>query len=303
MKATEARLDEIRRTAATLPAATSTYYELPLLKAPVWTWEVPTYFFIGGAAGAAAVIGFAARITGADEKLVRDARWIAAIGANLSTPLLIADLGRPARFLYMLRIFKPQSPMSVGAWIVAAFGGAATGAVLVPTKLLKDVAAFASAATGLGMATYTGVLLGATAIPVWAEHVRLLPIHFGASALGSAASLLELRGNDAPALRALAIGAAAVETATGFVIEDTRDRAAEPLRIGTTGSVARLGGTLAGPVALGLRLLGRRSKKMNRLAAVAALAGSLLTRFEWVEAGRESARKSAAALAPGTGKL
>src|SRR5215213_2942176 len=98
------------------------YYDLPLLKPPVWTWEVPTYFFIGGAAGAAAVLAVAAQIANADEKLVRDARWIAAIGANLSTPLLIADLGRPERFLNMLRVFKLHSPMSVGAWTVAVVG-------------------------------------------------------------------------------------------------------------------------------------------------------------------------------------
>ncbi|HET7435820.1 MAG TPA: NrfD/PsrC family molybdoenzyme membrane anchor subunit [Thermoanaerobaculia bacterium] len=295
MKATEARLDEIRRTAAALPASApkDSYYDLPLLKAPVWTWEIPTYFFIGGAAGAAAVIGAAARMTGANEKLVRDARWIAAIGANLSTPLLIADLGRPERFLYMLRIFKPQSPMSVGAWIVAAFGGASTAALFVPTKTLKDLAAFASAATGLGMATYTGVLLGATAIPVWAEHVATLPIHFGASALGSAASLLQLRGHDTRAIRSLALGAAVVETATSIAME-RRDHAADDATKRTT----RLGGILAGPVPLALRLLGGRSKTMRRMAAVSALAGSLITRFEWVAAGKESARNAAAALAP-----
>src|SRR5688572_32381689 len=104
------------------------YYDLPLLKKPVWTWEVPTYFFVGGAAGAAAVLAVAAQIAADNEKVVRDARWIAAIGAAVSGPLLIADLGRPERFLNMLRVFKPQSPMSVGAWTVAVFGAATTAA-------------------------------------------------------------------------------------------------------------------------------------------------------------------------------
>lgn len=278
----------------------TTYHGLPLLKGPVWTWEVPAYFFVGGAAGAAAVLGAAAQVTGADEELVRDARWIAAIGINLSTPLLIADLGRPDRFLNMLRVFKLQSPMSVGAWTVAAFGGAASAAAFadlvrrktdLPVKVLGDASAALSAATGLVMSTYTGVLLGATAIPVWKEHVHLLPVHFGASALGSAVSLLELRGHRHPALNALGLGATIFETATGVALEGRNDRESEPLRHGPTGRLTRLGGVLSGPVPLALRLLGAR-----RAAAISTLAGSLITRFAWVEAGRASARDAGVSL-------
>ena len=145
----------------------TSYYDLPLLKPPVWTWEVPTYFFVGGAAGAAAVLGIAAQLSGADGKLVRDARWIAAIGAAVSAPLLISDLGRPERFLNMLRVFKPQSPMSVGAWTVAVFGGASTAALFMPAKSLRDASAAVAALSGLVLSTYTGVLLGVSAIPVW----------------------------------------------------------------------------------------------------------------------------------------
>ena len=88
----------------------SSYYTLPTLKPPVWTWEVPTYFFVGGVAGAAAVVGAVARMTGGSPALVRDARWIAAVGGAASPGLLISDLGRPERFLNMLRVFKVQSP-------------------------------------------------------------------------------------------------------------------------------------------------------------------------------------------------
>lgn len=253
------------------PGSTPSYYGLPLLKPPVWTWEVPVYFFIGGAAGAAAVLGAAAQIAGADEALVRDARWIAAIGANLSTPLLIADLGRPARFLNMLRVFKVQSPMSVGAWTVAIFGGTSTAAVFMPVKPLRDLLAGLSAFAGLGMATYTGVLLGATANPLWKEHVRMLPMHFGMSAVGSAVSLLELRGHRDPALNALGIGASLFETAADIAIEEKTH-------------LLHLAGALAGPVPFVLRLFGKR-----KAAAVATLLGSLVTRFAWVEAGKKSA--------------
>ncbi|HEY1273107.1 MAG TPA: NrfD/PsrC family molybdoenzyme membrane anchor subunit, partial [Terriglobales bacterium] len=107
----EVKVTGIRPQGAPFPRASAEtgYYGIPLLKEPQWTKEVPLYFFVGGAAGAAAVMGAIANYTGADPKLVRDARWIAAAGAIISPALLIADLGRPERFLAMLRVFKPQS--------------------------------------------------------------------------------------------------------------------------------------------------------------------------------------------------
>ena len=255
----------------------SNYDDIPLLKKPVWTWEVPLYFFVGGAAGAAAVIGVAADLSGADRALVRDARRVAAAGAVLSGPLLVADLGRPERFLNMLRVFKPQSPMSVGAWTLSAFGGASTFAVIGPLKRLASVA---SAATGLVMATYTGVLIGATAIPVWKKQVSVLPIHFGASALASAASLLELLGHDEKALTELAGAAAAIETGIGLRIEAQ----------GGTDLTTRIGGMFSGPLPLILRLIGTRNAR--QAAAASALLGSVITRIAWIEAGKKSAELS-----------
>ncbi|HYI11363.1 MAG TPA: NrfD/PsrC family molybdoenzyme membrane anchor subunit [Thermoanaerobaculia bacterium] len=255
-----------------------TYYDLPLLKPPVWTCEIPAYFFVGGAAGAAAMLGAAAQLTGDNEKLVSDARWIALIGAGLSGPLLISDLGRPERFLNMLRVFKPQSPMSVGVWTLVVFSGATAGAVLLPWKPLKNLAGLAAAATGLGMATYTGVLLGVSAIPVWKEHADFLPIHFGASALGSAVSLLELRGHKRTALNQLALGASLFESAADHAVE-------------ADSTLLRIAGALSGPVPFFLRLFGKR-----KAAAAATLLGSLATRFAWVEAGKQSANDADVAL-------
>jgi hypothetical protein len=292
--------------AATASAATG-YYGRPLLKAPTWTWEVPLYFFIGGAAGAAAVVGATARaVAGNDEReLVRDARWVAALGGALSAPLLVSDLGRPERFLNMLRVWKPQSPMSMGAWTLTAFGSSAGAAafaelverragsggsrlgerVAMPVRIVADAAGMLAAATGLAMTTYTGVLVGATAIPAWNRSVSVLPVHFAASGLGAAVSLLELLGHDHPALNRLGLAAALVEIATGLVHELDPDPAHAPLKEGSSGTLVRAGGVLSGPVPLLLRLLGRR-----KAAAVAALAGSLVTRYGWVAAGRESAR-------------
>jgi hypothetical protein len=287
------------------------YYGLPMLKAPVWTWEVPAYFFVGGTSGAAAVIGAVARQAGGTAALVRDARWIAAVGGVASAPLLISDLGRPERFLNMLRVFKLRSPMSVGAWTLVAFSNSAGAAACadlitrvsrgrIPVTIVADAAAVMSAATGLVLSTYTGVLIGATAVPVWSSNVQLLPIHFGASGLGSAAALLELLGHRSRALNRIAIGAALIETAIGLAIETRDDPREAPLTRGRSGLITRLGGVLSGPVPLALRVLGR-SPNARRLAAASTLAGSMLTRLGWIEAGRDSSRTPAGRLPSGDG--
>jgi hypothetical protein len=309
----EKRLDELREQAALgrldaqgiRPSGspfpeTPSYYGLPIVKPPVWTWEVPLYFFVGGAAGASSVIALTAQLTGASNALVRDARWIAAIGAAASGPLLILDLGRPERFLNMLRVFKPQSAMSVGAWTLTVFGTATAGAVIAwdraetrragrPRSQAGDAAAFVAALSGLVMATYTGVLIGATAIPAWSKHARTLPIHFGASALASASALLTLRGHDDAALNTLGLVAAAFEMYTGIEIESDRTIDSEPLRHGLTGITTRIGGFFSGPLPLALRILGISSRRARRAAAASALLGSLITRIAWVEAGKASA--------------
>ena len=315
---TEARLEELRLEAqragrvagtgvrppgAPFPVATpeTGYYGLPPLKAPTWTWEVPVYFFLGGAAGASAVIAAAARASGAPRRLVSQARWVAAAGAALSPPLLIADLGRPERFLNMLRVFKPQSAMSMGAWTLVAFSTAAGAAAFadaldralggsVPVRVVADAAGTLAAATGVVMATYTGVLVGATAIPAWSENATRLPIHFAASGLASAVGILQLLGADHPALNRLGIGAAAVETAIGWELERRARRSLDPLKVGMSGAIVRAGGVLSGPVTLLLRALGGKRRRWRSAAAWSALAGSLLTRIGWVAAGYDSSR-------------
>ena len=101
------------------------YYGQPVVKPPVWTWEIPLYFFLGGTAGMSAVIASGALIFHHVD-LARAAMWVAAIaGAVLSPILLIMDLGRPRLFLNMLRVFKHRSAMSMGAWILSLFGSCA----------------------------------------------------------------------------------------------------------------------------------------------------------------------------------
>src|SRR5581483_1162735 len=184
--------------------------------------------------------------------------------------------------------FKVQSPMSVGAWTLTAFSTFSAAALFaqeigkrtdLPVRIVGDAAAILSAATGLVMSTYTGVLVGATSIPAWSKHASMLPLHFGASALASAVSFLELLGHDEEALNALGFAAAAWETWVGASIELRGGTESRPLRNGATGITTRIGGFFSGPVPLLLRIAGFRSRRFRTAAAASSLLGSLITRF------------------------
>jgi formate-dependent nitrite reductase membrane component NrfD len=304
----------IRPAGAPIPNASAErgYYGLPALKAPPWRAEIPAYLFAGGAAGAAAVIGCAAGLlTPSDRQLIRDARWLAAIGGAISPALLVKDLGIPSRFLNMLRVFKVQSPMSVGSWTLVAFSSSAGAAAFAhlfahrggSLRFVENAAGLMSALFGLGLATYTGVLIGATAIPAWYENVKILPIHFAASGLGAGVSMLELKGHASNrALTMLGIASALTETAIGVSLEANKKRALAPLKTGKSGWITRLGGVLSGPLPLILRLMAgssttERSIRLRRVAAASMVAGSLLTRQAWVQAGRVSAKDPTVPLA------
>lgn len=298
----------IRPTGSPIPLASEEtgYYGLPLLKEPQWQWEIPLYFFTGGAAGASAVIGAMADWVGDDYRLAKDARWLALAGVGVSSALLIADLGRPARFLNMLRVFKPQSPMSVGAWILAAFGSMATASAFakavqerwnaLPVKIVANLAQAGAVAFAMPFHNYTGVLIGATVIPAWNKNIQTLPIHFGMSGAQAACSLLELAGHDdSRALNYIGLLSAAWETYEGVHLETRRERELTPLKKGLSGVITRAGGVLSGPLALGLRTAAvfdrtDRSRRLRKWAAIAGIAGSLLTRYGWMEAGKASAR-------------
>ena len=113
--------------------ARTTYYEQPVLKEPVWIWAVPAYFYAGGVAGAAAVTGAAIQVAGRGSMrdLMKKCRVVAAAGTAVGTGLLIYDLGRPARFLNMLRVFRPTSVLNMGSWILGAATSSSAGALLL----------------------------------------------------------------------------------------------------------------------------------------------------------------------------
>ena len=305
-KATEKRLDEIREAALRAgPAQASaqageSYYGLPLLKAPVWSWPIPLYFFLGGISGVSACIGFVAQLFHSDPALVRVCLWIGLIGASICPMLLIADLGRPARFLNMLRVFKLQSAMSMGAWILVVFSNFAFLAVLCFELVLRGftnpllisvlwLLEAAAAITGLLLASYTGVLIGATAIPVWSQNRELLPAHFLSSGLGGSTAILELTGFLIPATQILGFVASGTETLIEIVLEVRQRPVDAPLHHGRSGKTLRIAGFLEGPAALLLRAFWGTSHMGRYAAAVCFLLGSVLSRYAWIWAGRASA--------------
>jgi formate-dependent nitrite reductase membrane component NrfD len=274
---------------------TESYYGRPILKEPVWKPEIPLYLFSGGLAGASSVLSLAARAAG-NERLAKTSLHVALAAEVASPALLVSDLGRPERFLNMLRVFKVTSPMNVGSWILAASGGAtATAAAceaLGVLPRLKLVAEGASALFGAPLATYTATLLSDTAIPVWHEARRELPFVFGASAAataGAAATLLLPPAEAGPARR-LAVGGAVAENVAMAVMEARLGFIGEPYRKGRAGALnwAARAATLGGAWLLSRR--GRRSRGAAATGSALLLGGELALRWSVFDAGFQSAR-------------
>ncbi|HTP22792.1 MAG TPA: NrfD/PsrC family molybdoenzyme membrane anchor subunit [Solirubrobacteraceae bacterium] len=272
----------------------------PFIHAPLWGWEVATYFWLGGTASGSAFVALACDAAG-DHRSAAIARKVA-LGAVAPAPaLLIADLGRPERFLNMTRIFKTRSPMNTGAWCLVAFSG--SGALAVGCDLIgrpKPGRAFGALTAALGtyLGSYTGVLLACTSVPLWSGSRTILGPAFvaTATATGAAATRLVLVASGLPhghptrrALGAIETASMLTELSISALGERRLGDAAEPLGRGRPGLCFRTAKSL---VALGisLRLLARRTgSREHELASFVYLAAGLLFRFAWVYAGQDSA--------------
>jgi formate-dependent nitrite reductase membrane component NrfD len=270
------------------------YYGRPVVKPPVWTPEVPWYFFTGGLTGAAATLALGAEWRG-NERLAWSARIVAMIGGSVSPVLLIADLGRPARFLNMMRVFRPTSPMSVGSWLLAVAGAsngiAAAWKVFGLFEPISTPARVAAGMTGPPMTTYTAALLSNTAIPVWQEARRELPFVFAGSAAvsaGAAVAALTPVADAGPARHLTALGAGAEVIAAGLM-QRRLGPLARPYHEGDALRYRRLarGLTAAGTILVALG--GRRSRTAAVAGAGLAMAGSAARRWSVFKAGVASA--------------
>ncbi|MFJ4437890.1 NrfD/PsrC family molybdoenzyme membrane anchor subunit [Streptomyces sp. NPDC088923] len=282
----------------------TSYYGRPILKRPSWAAsDIAGYFFLGGLAGAGSVLAAGAHLTG--RHTTASALKLSSLGAiGLSAAALVHDLGRPARFVNMLRVLKPTSPMSVGSWLLSGYGGCAGLAALTDVagraprlrpfatrgavRSLGTAATLGAALTGSAVATYTAVLAADTAVPAWHGVHRELPYLFAASATAAASGAALVLGpprEHGPARCAAALAAAGdvlasrrAERALGEPVAATwrEGRAGTLLRTARALTVAGAAAALAGP------RLGRRG---TALGGLALLAGSACTRFGVFAAG------------------
>jgi formate-dependent nitrite reductase membrane component NrfD len=270
------------------------YYGRPVLKEPVWKQEIPWYLFTGGLGGASAVLSTVARISGND-RLARRSIYIGAASDAVSPLLLIADLGRPERFLNMLRVFKVTSPMSVGSWILAVSSSASSLSAFLHAirrfHRISDTARAVAAGSGAPLAVYTGTLFADTAIPVWHEARHELPFLFGSSAAASAgaAAAIAVHPAEAAPARRLAIGGALVENALMVAMERRLGMVGEPYKQDEAGRYAKLAKACTLGGAGLLALAGRRSRLASIAGGALVLGGEAALRWSVFKAGFQSA--------------
>lgn len=278
-----------------------TYYDRPAIKPPVWIWTVPVYFFVGGVAGTAMTMGLAAQLAGGPElrRFDERCRWIGAIGGGIGSALLIADLGRKARFLAMLRVLRPSSPMSIGSWVLALATPLSAGSALL--TMTSGVLWYVGYASGVGagvlgmpLATYTAVLLTNSAVPVWLATRRTLPLLFAASSAAGLASVFDLMPLDEKErviARRFGIVGRVAELVAGEAVE--RDacsipRVGLPLREGASGALWKAAKVLTA-ASLVLTLVPGNRNFCRKAAGVCGVLGGLAVRFAIFHAGKASA--------------
>ncbi len=287
--------------------STPTYYDRPLLKAPHWEWNVVTYLFLGGIMGGLGLIQVLADGKKPEEKQLKRTAHISSFAlAAINPGILITHLGKPERFLNMLRIVKFKSPMSLGVWGLVFYSGAAGANVIGFTPALMQPAQMLLGAFTAG---YTGVLLSATANPLWSSGKRHIPAFSVASGLASACALSSLlsviSGNDKVLhkLERLEMVAGAAELALLADFKRHSGRYGKPLFEGkhakTLQNVTMIAG-IAAPFALNLLgSIAKLPKPVNALRVAAAsiltLAGGYALRHCVIEAGKDSARDPRAA--------
>jgi formate-dependent nitrite reductase membrane component NrfD len=272
------------------------YYGNSIINPPTWAESnIAGYLFAGGLAGGSSILAAGADLTGRPV-LARRARVCATGAISVSLVALVHDLGRPERFLHMLRVFKPSSPMSVGVWILFFYGplaaGSATSDVLGLAPRTGRAAGVGAGLLGAGVSSYTAALIADTAVPAWHEAHRELPFLFvgsAAAASGGFALVAAPLSENEPARRMAALGAIA-ELAASELMNRRLGMVAEALQAGTAGRRLRAAKVLTAAGALTAATLAGRSRTAAVGAGAALLAGSALTRFGIFAGGMESAR-------------
>lgn len=285
----------------------TSYYGRPVVKPAPWEHDIAVYLFSGGVAAGSALLAAGADLTGRPA-LRRTGRAGSLLGLLVSIVALVKDLGRPGRFLNMLRVVKLTSPMSVGTWILSlhgSFAGLAAASEVVgmlprrwqggPVRLLLALgrpAGIVGALTAPPVAAYTAVLLADTATPAWHGAYRELPFVFCGSAAAASGGLGMIGAPVAEAgpARAFAVGGAVAEVLAERRMERSLGISAETLHQGPAGRWMRASQALTVAGAAGALLVGGRSRLGAAVSGAALMAGSWCTRFGVFEAGLSSAR-------------
>jgi formate-dependent nitrite reductase membrane component NrfD len=286
----------------------TSYYGRPVVKPVPWGHDIAEYLFLGGVAGGSAVLAAGAQLTGR-ATLRRNCRLAALVSVSLGAVALVRDLGRPERFLNMLRVIKLTSPMSLGSWILSAFSAGAGVAAIAEAdrmtgerlplgplrrvlRIVEGPAGLEAAAFGPLLAVYTAVLLADTSTPTWNDARDELPFVFVSSASLASAGLAMVTtpvAEAAPARNLAMIGVVGDLVATRVMHRRMDPVAAEPLHEGRSGTMLRLSEALAVAGGIGT-LLGGRRRPVAAAAGLALMAASALTRFGVFEAGIHSAK-------------
>ena len=275
----------------------SSYYGNSIINPPVWEeLNIAGYLFAGGLAGASSLIAAGADVTGRS-RLARRSRLCASAAIGVSLLALIRDLGRPARFINMLRVFKPSSPMSVGTWILVAYSplnfASAASDVLGRAPRAGRAAGVGAGVLGSAVATYTAALIGDTAVPAWHDAYREMPFVFAGSATSAAAgfALLATPGAECGPVRRMAIAGALTE----FISVEALERRLHPVvaqavHEGTAGRRLRMAKGLTAAGAVGAAVIAPRSRLGAVLTGASLLVGSAFSRFGLFAGGMASAQ-------------
>jgi formate-dependent nitrite reductase membrane component NrfD len=293
------------------------YYGIAPLKPAHWVWEIWLYFWLGGIGAGAHLASVAGQLLGWEDKaFFRASRYTVLVTMIISPVLLILDLGRPERFLNMLRILKLRSPMSLGSWalfVFGSFGGliaasqaardgllgrnplSRTFTMLVPERALSVLALpFA-----LFVGAYGGILIAATSIPMWARNWFLMGPTFLASGVSTGLSMLSFilhlgEWGEERTLQALHRAERLV------LLIEAGLMAASLIRMGRWGKPLRtknlaplfFGSTILGGILTPLLLLfgGKETRGKSLLSSVLVLLGGLAFRYAMVEGGRMSSQ-------------
>lgn len=304
---------------------------MPLLQSADWPLLIDLYFFLAGLAGGAFVIATIADLVGTARyrNVVRVGYYLALLALIPCPILLIVDLGVPSRFVNMLMSLKPDqmigasainigpfhikpfSPMNMGAWALLGFGLlaflAALSIFLEDAKRGRDLSALRTTVGVIGgffgffLAAYPGVLLGATARPLF-QNGNLLGALFlvvgastGAAAIALILSFLgQEAGSTLAGLRRIIIPVLLLQAATLalFLVRvgmSGEEGAAQALALLLSGPYSLI--FWVGAVAIGLIVpfvlqIVTRQTGLVAIAAILILVGGFLAKYVIIAAGQ-----------------